>query len=365
MPRAFTPLFAAFLAARVVPASAQPAQELNRIGFELFRKGDFKGAAGILEQVVRIAPSPKIHRNLGLCYLKLHEDEKVVAQFQAYLTARPQAPDRKWVEEQIAAAEERIASKGSAAEIESQPSDAVVYLDDAPKPLGRTPLSTRLPLGKHVLRFEKEGFETQRLEIEAKKRERLPVMVALARARPAERSGYVTIRSNVDGADVFIDSVPRGKTPLPPRLALAPGGHKIEVRKPGYRSESFSFTASIGAEVEAPLRLTPLPLERRRSYRYGAYAAWATSGAAVAAGLAVGAMGFFKYQDYKRQSPRDDSLFQQSQSLARTGDIVIFGAGGAALLTGLLFYFLAPQDPIAIEATPVPGGMTGSIGGRF
>jgi PEGA domain len=45
----------------------------------------------------------------------------------------------------------------------------------------------------------------------------------------------VTVRSNVPAADVLVDGVLAGRTPLPGAIAIKPGEHLLELRRRGYR----------------------------------------------------------------------------------------------------------------------------------
>ncbi len=54
----------------------------------------------------------------------------------------------------------------------------------------------------------------------------------------ALRRGLATLEvvCRVKGADVHIDDKPRGKTPLPRRIYLSKGRHRLEIRKEGYNT---------------------------------------------------------------------------------------------------------------------------------
>jgi hypothetical protein len=64
--------------------------------------------------------------------------------------------------------------------------------------------------------------------------------------------GEVTVSTNVDGADVLVDSVVRGTTPLTGPLRIGSGSHRIRVEKPGH----FPFERSFDLAGKQQLTLT-------------------------------------------------------------------------------------------------------------
>ena len=62
----------------------------------------------------------------------------------------------------------------------------------------------------------------------------------------------LTLTADADGAEVFVDGQPEGRTPLPGPLFLEPGNHSIEARKEG-KTASTSVTAKAGAQSSATL----------------------------------------------------------------------------------------------------------------
>jgi len=65
------------------------------------------------------------------------------------------------------------------------------------------------------------------------------------------RWGVIRIDSNVDGADLTIDRMPRGRTPVEPLKLRAPAIYDIRVSKPGY----VDFSASVEVPPEGTIRV--------------------------------------------------------------------------------------------------------------
>ena len=70
--------------------------------------------------------------------------------------------------------------------------------------------------------------------------------------------GRVELDSNPRGAQVFVDGVDMGTTPISERLILTPGAHEIEARLDGHKSVTRSVRVSSGDELSVLLELTSL-----------------------------------------------------------------------------------------------------------
>ncbi len=70
--------------------------------------------------------------------------------------------------------------------------------------------------------------------------------------------GEVTVTANVDGADVLVDSVVRGTTPLTGPLRIGSGSHRIRVEKPGHFPFERSFDLAGKQELTLTATLSPM-----------------------------------------------------------------------------------------------------------
>jgi hypothetical protein len=94
------------------------------------------------------------------------------------------------------------------------------------------------------------------------------------------RWGEIRIDANVDGADVLVDNLPRGRTPLPPLRLRAPATYEIQVEKKGY----VPFGASVRVPADGSMRVKAV-LGRRGEAAW--YSRWWV--AALAGTVVVGA----------------------------------------------------------------------------
>lgn len=69
---------------------------------------------------------------------------------------------------------------------------------------------------------------------------------AAVQSQAAETAGTVQVESNPEGAEIFIDSTPAGRTPN--EVKVSPGSHAIQVVKPGYKD--WVQTINVGAGTQ-------------------------------------------------------------------------------------------------------------------
>ncbi|MGH9884806.1 MAG: PEGA domain-containing protein, partial [bacterium] len=195
--------------------------------------------------------------------------EKAVTAYRAYLGADAKASDKAKVEKTIGGLEDEIKrlqatpppgtpppGAGSAATpptpaapsqqvqqlgdvavrgltvIESEPSNATIYLDDKRKgTFATTPWSGTLE-GEHRVIIEKRGFTVIEKTVAAD-----PSKLFVLAAAMSQESflGWIEISSNVPGADIFIDDKAQGavgRTPMSQNMK--PGKHTFWISAEGY-----------------------------------------------------------------------------------------------------------------------------------
>jgi hypothetical protein len=116
----------------------------------------------------------------------------------------------------------------------SHPDGAIVELQN--EFIGLTPIQgERIPVGKSVLTVRKDGYKTEQLSIHIATNQKLSREVHL---RPV--TGLVVIRSNPAGANVTIDDVYKGKTPLS-LYDVELGTHRAQLQMLGYDDREVEF----------------------------------------------------------------------------------------------------------------------------
>jgi formylglycine-generating enzyme required for sulfatase activity/serine/threonine protein kinase len=112
--------------------------------------------------------------------------------------------------------------------IESDPSEADVYIDDGH--VGTSPIKVQeLELGTHKVRISKDLYEEHTEDIFIQKNNPRTVHAVLV----PKPFGDLKVISNPDGADVFIDEVKKGVTPITLK-DLPKGNRKVMIKKEGF-----------------------------------------------------------------------------------------------------------------------------------
>lgn len=113
--------------------------------------------------------------------------------------------------------------------IETTPPGAKAYIGD--DLLGTTPFTHDKPVGVYVITLKKEGFRDKIIQATIAADETLQITENLV-----ERSGGLKITTNPPGAEVHLDDVYMGETPLP--LEKKPGKYRLTIRSKKYRELS-------------------------------------------------------------------------------------------------------------------------------
>ncbi|AUX29208.1 MULTISPECIES: PEGA domain-containing protein [Sorangium] len=103
---------------------------------------------------------------------------------------------------------------------------------------------------EHLARYVREMAEDATST--AAERRRGAAMYAEAQAKV----GTLVVRTDVDGAQVFVDGALRGQTPLADPLFVEPGTHTISVRHEDYETKDMTVQLSAGGTIENGLELT-------------------------------------------------------------------------------------------------------------
>ncbi len=113
--------------------------------------------------------------------------------------------------------------------IETTPPAAKAYIGD--DLLGTSPFTHDKPVGVYVITLKKEGFRDKIIQATIAADETLQITEDLV-----ERVGGLKITTNPPGAEVHLDDVYMGETPLP--LEKKPGKYRLTIRGKKYRELS-------------------------------------------------------------------------------------------------------------------------------
>jgi PEGA domain-containing protein len=260
-----------------------------------YLQGKYDEAAVEFQDAYSARHFPQFLYNVGASYhmkgKKASDPEayqKAVDAYRKYLTEDPQATDKAKVEKAIGVLEAEIkrikeqpatgagtgSATGSAAApaaapspevqqlgdvkvrglivIESDPSNATIYLDDKRKgAFATTPWSGTLE-GDHKVVIEKRGYTVIEKTISAD-----PTKLFVLSAAMSQQSflGWIEISSNVPGADIFIDDKTVGavgRTPLSQNIK--PGKHTFWISSEGY--DEYRQEVDVIANEVTPVKAT-------------------------------------------------------------------------------------------------------------
>lgn len=210
--------------------------------------------------------------------------------------------------------------------------------------------------------------------IVAERRDEVMVEVADLRGKTA----HVEISVDVASADVFVDGVPVGKSPLVAPVLLDAGDHRVEVQRSGYESARRFVTLAARDsarlavhldEIKARVVVSPgEPAEPPKALQRStlpAWVAWSTTGAlAIGAGV-TGLLAANKASQLNSlvatpTSTADEraSARNQAHSLAIASDVL---AATAVVAGGFGLYFtLRPSGEGASKPPTLAAGLCGT-----
>jgi hypothetical protein len=185
------------------------------------------------------------------------------------------------------------------------------------------------------------------------------------------RTAFLMITSNVTGAEVLVDDVVVGKTPLEAPLLVDAGVHRVTLRRSGYQQKTNRIILAGGDQQSVPFPLeavqegkqTIVVRERAKQdgYQTLMIAGWATTGALAAGAVITGIMGAGEakeLEDLRKSDPTEVSDFEsrldrtksRASSLLLASDVF----SGAAIITGGLSLWLTIAPPKSDDDEPAP-----------
>jgi hypothetical protein len=188
------------------------------------------------------------------------------------------------------------------------------------------------------------------------------------------RIATVTIKTNIDAAEVTIDDIPRGKTPIT-GLLLSAGSHRMSVTKAGKipvtRVIEVAGATTPTIEVElldagGTKEVIVRDVGERSKFTTLSYVGLGLGGALVAGGVVTGILALGASSDLKDKqyvgdpSPEAKSLQTKVKTLRVTSDVLLF-TGLATLGTTLILTLT--RDTNAPAETPPP--KTGAVNLTF
>jgi tetratricopeptide (TPR) repeat protein len=275
-------------AARAQDESLNRAREAFDKAQSLYAQGSYAEAATQFDAAYQARPFAQFLFNIGACHEKLRQYDQAVDYYQRYLREDPETQDRKDVEKRIAVLKkeaERIkaapppdtpdappspvtpSAEVQALEdvkirglvvIESDPPGAFIYLDKKESaPLSKTPWNGTME-GEHTIFIDRQGYKPVERRFAPDPKQLSILIFTLAEQ---DYLGWVDIKSNIPGADVYVDDKSVGvyrKTPFSGNMK--PGKHKFWITAEGYDEYAVEVDIIAGKthEINATLKGSPV-----------------------------------------------------------------------------------------------------------
>jgi hypothetical protein len=232
----------------------QARQHFDR-GLRLFNEGDNAGALAEFQQAYQLIQHPLVLYNIGLVYEATQRPVAAVETLDKLLQNPGNLPaDRLSNAKRVR--DEQAARIGEL-EITSNVSGAKVEVDGVG--VAQLPLKEPLKLasGEHIIGIYATGYLPERrpVSIFGKSKATLNVELSPLEGQPAQ----ITVHANVPDAEVWVDDKLVGLAPLPASIPVAPGDHKVEVRRTGYKTASRQLSLGGGSTGEVDLELVEDP----------------------------------------------------------------------------------------------------------
>jgi hypothetical protein len=122
--------------------------------------------------------------------------------------------------------------------IETNPPQSEIFVGNL---TCESPCDLKIKPGSYLLQARREGYQPLSQQISIDQRTNIPLRIILNKieassAPPIASMGTLTISTNVEGADVFVDGSLQGTTGRDHKVSLTvmAGEHEVRVEKPGY-----------------------------------------------------------------------------------------------------------------------------------
>ncbi len=315
-------------------------------GQDLYDRELYQAAIRAWMKAHEIWPAPVNVYNIAKAYERLGEAGQCIKWYEDYVDLYRKANDREppdIVDIKNSIAKCRL---GTALEltIESEPPGANIYLDDKNTLLGQTPFVTRREPGTYKLYLEAKGYQPFETDFQVRQGEARKFVFKL---EPVRNVGVVKLRSNIKGANIFVDGRNIGITPYQDDIVLQEGRHQILVTKDDYEEVSHAVQVARDGvhELDAELWLRDPPSTWKSA------TGWTLVATGVLLGVGGGIASWQADKEYRGTQDFED--LEQLQDIGYIGGGVAGGLGILLLiLEGLDDQAVKPADAIAEGLAP-------------
>lgn len=324
-----------------------------------------------------------VHVNLAVAFKMLGMFPESWHHLKVYLDNNPL--DDPEARDELNAVSERLAKDHLRINLICQPEGTTLFLSsNGPGKPYQCPMEWWFKPGRYFIRAEKRGFSPETADILISQ----GVASKKITLTPEDAWGELTITSAYPQVGIILDGVPLGVAPVTQRLRV--GKYKLSIIHPGQDpliSEVVITREGLSLAAPPPLPgIGPDKTDKPPAF-HGNTWEWAILGGGAALVATAGVLHYLGYdrnQELQQRYPADQALsptlFNQNKSLyqekfsdevvpLRTASYFFYGAGAAAVLTGVVFLAIpdkpVAEDPDANKTTFAPFLLDGAMGLDF
>jgi len=230
------------------PTRAEAGERFDR-ALRLVNAGDLSGSLAEFQRAYALVPSSVLLYNIGLVQAAMH---RPVASVKALTSALDHAetlnPDEVVRARRILQEQTEIIGQVA---VTTNVKEGVVEIDNVEA--AKLPLAGPLDVsaGPHVVGIVSPGYAPSRHEVTVAGHQHVDVDLQLVQIQGL--LGHIALKSRIPGAEVVIDNERVGKTPLESTITVAPGAHKVQVRRAGYATAEREVSLTDGSQTDLTL----------------------------------------------------------------------------------------------------------------
>ncbi|MBI5538242.1 MAG: PEGA domain-containing protein [Deltaproteobacteria bacterium] len=297
----------------------------------------------------------RLHYNIAQALAALERYPEALTSYQAFIAEAPSGTLNEAQQAQLFALVEALKAKIARISIQCDVPGARVLVRG--KIVGVTPLPSAVVVNAGEAKIEviAEGYKAFEATMTLAGGTTRPVVIRLERV---DFTGFISVRSNVAGAQVLVDGMPAGTAPLEVRVKR--GTHHVEVKASDHVSQSRIATVEPGARTQ-----WTATLDRAPNYTL-AYVGFAVGAVGLGVGTYTGLTARARFNSAKTwcdmganecgPAARDDL---NASKLYGNLSTISFGVGVAGLGLGAYSYWSARRAvrPKQVDVGFGPGSL--------
>jgi hypothetical protein len=234
------------------PAAVREASERFQRGIDLTDEGNYSAALTEFQRAYALTQNALVLFNLSATHEALGhfvEALDLMGRFEREAPAPAVRERRALVDGALA----RLRGRIGTLLLETDTPGAELLLDGIARPIGEARVGMRLDAGRHRVTVRAPGHVAREEIVDVVGGASARIAINLARVQSS-----ILVRCNVARAEVRVDGVVVGRTPMASPILIGEGRRVVEVTRDGYAPFRQEVTAAgLGAEVRARLSWDP------------------------------------------------------------------------------------------------------------